>query len=393
MTPIDLATNTAGAPIEVGENPDGIAVTPDGTRAYVTLRGESAVRRINLADDSVGPAIPVAEFPTGIAITPDSSRAYVIAGLQPATPIDLATDTPAAPVEFEGHFLNDVAISPAGDRAWITDESQVSEQLDSIEVPADAIGPTITGLGRPDAIAIVPNQPPHAAFSATPSPVLRGDPVSFDAGASFDPDSSDPIARYEWDFGDGGGTVVGGPTADHTYAFGGTYTVTLTTTDAEGCSTSIVFPGQTALCNGSGVARASHQVQVEPKCVEVTGSATSFVPKYRPARVVPGVRVRLGASSPSRLTVDGTLSWSRRGGGKSSLHRIVTNVQHWRRVRYVIPRKLRKKLPPGLPVTVKLRIAAAPLDETLCPGSAVEKTLHLRVVKVIKGAVQHGRRK
>ena len=392
VVPIDLATNTAGTPIEVGENPEGIAVTPDGTRAYVVLRGEDAIKRINLGDDSVGPPIPVIGSPREIAITPDSSRAYVVGGAAPAMPVDLTTDTAGAAVEFGSQFLNDLAILPSGSRTWITNEGQAGEQLDSIEIPSDVAGPTIPGIENPEAIAIVPNQPPRAAFSISPSPVLRGDPVSFDAGASADTDGGS-VARYEWDFGDGGGTVVGGPAEQHTYSFGGTYTVTLTVTDNEGCSTSLIFPGQTAFCNGSSVARISHQVQVDPKCVAVTGSATSFVPKYRPARVVPGVRARLAASAPSRLTVGAELAWSRGGGGKFGLKKIVTNVQHFRRIRYVIPKKLREKLPLGVPVTLRLRIEAAPLDETLCPGSIVRKNLHLRVVKVIRGAVQRGRPK
>ena len=390
VTPIDLATNTAGAPIEVGPEPDGIAVTPDGTRAYVVLRGLDAVKRIDLATDTVGPAIPVSEGAEEIAITPDSSRAYVLGSNNPVAPIDLATDTPGTPVEAEGSYLDDVAITPDGSRAWLTADSEAGGRLLPIDIPGDALGSSITGLETPRAIAIVPNQPPRAAFSVSPSPVLRGDPVSFDAGASADTDGG-TVARYEWDFGDGGGTVVGGPAEQHTYSFGGTYTVTLTTTDNEGCSTGIVFPGQTAYCNGSSIARVSHQVQVDPKCVEVTGSATSFIPKYRPARVVRGVRVRLSASAPARLTVDTTLAWSRGGGGQFKLKQVVANVQHFRRIRYVLPKKLRKKLPLGIPVTLKMRIAAAPLDESLCPGQVVQKNLHVRVVRVIRGAVQRGR--
>jgi YVTN family beta-propeller protein len=391
VTPIDLTTNTPGTPIEVGPGPAGSAATPDGTGIYVTVSGEDAVRRIDVADDSVGPPIPVGEFPRQIAVTPDSSRAYVVGVNHPAIPIDLATGTPGTPIEAGGDYLEDVAVTPDGTRAWVTASSQVGGRLLPIDVPADSLGESITGLEQPRAIAIVPNQPPHAAFSSSPSPVLRGDPVSFDAGASYDNDGT--VARYEWDFGDGGPPVIAVPDPQHTYAFGGTYTVTLTETDDEGCSVGIVFPGQTAMCNGSGVARVSHQVQVEPKCIEVTPGATSFVPRYRPARVVPGVRVRLAVSSPARLTVDAALRWSRGRGGKRKLKRIVANVQHWRRIRYVIPKKLRRKLPLGLPVKLRLRISAAPLDESLCPGAVVEKTLHVRVVKVIRGAVQHGRRR
>ncbi len=56
-------------------------------------------------------------------------------------------------------------------------------------------------------IAITPNQPPVAAFSA---PVARpGVPVAFDGAASTDPDGS--IARFDWNFGDGQLAAGAGP--------------------------------------------------------------------------------------------------------------------------------------------------------------------------------------
>ncbi len=75
-----------------------------------------------------------------------------------------------------------------------------------------------TGTG-----GVLPNQPPTASFTATGG-VLT---ASVNGSASSDPDGT--IASYAWDFGDGGtGTGV---TADHSYAIGGTYPVTLTVTD------------------------------------------------------------------------------------------------------------------------------------------------------------------
>ena len=35
MTPIATATNTPGTPIQVGQGPRAIAITPDGRTAYV----------------------------------------------------------------------------------------------------------------------------------------------------------------------------------------------------------------------------------------------------------------------------------------------------------------------------------------------------------------------
>ncbi len=71
----------------------------------------------------------------------------------------------------------------------------------------------------------VPNQPPVAAFSSSCSGL----------GCNFTSTSSDPdgsISAYSWTFGDGGVSSAQNP--GHTYAAGGTYTVTLKVTDNRG---------------------------------------------------------------------------------------------------------------------------------------------------------------
>ncbi|MFF1635008.1 LamG-like jellyroll fold domain-containing protein [Leifsonia sp. NPDC058248] len=71
-----------------------------------------------------------------------------------------------------------------------------------------------------------PNQLPTASFTATPN----GLTVGVNGTASNDPDGM--IQSYAWDFGDGGTATT--PTANHTYATGGTYPVKLTVTDNRG---------------------------------------------------------------------------------------------------------------------------------------------------------------
>ena len=78
------------------------------------------------------------------------------------------------------------------------------------------------------------NQPPVAAFTATPTSGLAPLVVSFDAGASADPDGT--ITTYAWSFGD---TTTGtGRTTAHTYSAVGTYTASLTVTDNAGATAS-----------------------------------------------------------------------------------------------------------------------------------------------------------
>jgi prepilin-type N-terminal cleavage/methylation domain-containing protein len=76
------------------------------------------------------------------------------------------------------------------------------------------------------------NQPPSVPC---PSAALSSLTVTFTLAAS-DPDGT--IAQIDWGFGDGTSVSNGGPTQTHTYAAGGTYTVTNTVYDNASSSSS-----------------------------------------------------------------------------------------------------------------------------------------------------------
>ena len=67
------------ATIAVGSDPNAVAVSPSGTRAYVTNSDSSpgSVSVINTATDHVIAAIAVGSDPEGVALSPDGTRAYV----------------------------------------------------------------------------------------------------------------------------------------------------------------------------------------------------------------------------------------------------------------------------------------------------------------------------
>ena len=68
------------------------------------------------------------------------------------------------------------------------------------------------------------NQPPVADFSYTTNEL-----TAYFTDLSTDPDNN--IIAWEWDFGDGGGSML--QNSNHAYATGGTYTVTLKVTDSK----------------------------------------------------------------------------------------------------------------------------------------------------------------
>jgi YVTN family beta-propeller protein len=67
---IDIATNAVIATIPVGAGPIGIAITPDGTRAYVTNEDSNTVSVIDTATNTVVATITVGVHPVAVAITP-----------------------------------------------------------------------------------------------------------------------------------------------------------------------------------------------------------------------------------------------------------------------------------------------------------------------------------
>src|ERR1017187_2373415 len=93
---INAATNTSIASIPVGFNPMGVSVSPDGTKVYITNNSDNpdtantgnTVSVINTATNtvsntitnSVTASITVGTAPNGIAVTPDGTKLYIANG-------------------------------------------------------------------------------------------------------------------------------------------------------------------------------------------------------------------------------------------------------------------------------------------------------------------------
>ena len=112
---IDTATNTVIATIPVGSFPGDVAISPDGTRAYVTNSNSATISVINTATNSVIATIPVGLQVLDIALTPDGTRAYAIGDQgsnRAIIVIDTATNTVIATIPVLGLPFR-IAISPA----------------------------------------------------------------------------------------------------------------------------------------------------------------------------------------------------------------------------------------------------------------------------------------
>ena len=63
--------------IEVGPEPRGVAITADGSTAYVAVGVTNEVARVDLNARKVTGRLPVGREPRGIAFSPDESRLLV----------------------------------------------------------------------------------------------------------------------------------------------------------------------------------------------------------------------------------------------------------------------------------------------------------------------------
>jgi PKD repeat protein len=145
-------------------------------------------------------------------------------------------------------------------------------------------------LQLPVALAITPDQAPHAAF--TENLARAGDTSTFDAANSTVMYGS--INSYKWNFGDGTPTfTTTGDTTTHVFQAPGTYTVTLIEQDSEGTSIPPAFPGTPSswVANGPGqtpyrlsstLAETSQTVTITTTTHPTTSTTTTTTTKTNP---------------------------------------------------------------------------------------------------------------
>jgi YVTN family beta-propeller protein len=267
VVPIDAATRAVGVPIEVGDEPDHLAITPDGSKLYVPNSNSGSVSVIDTASEAVINEVEVGLYPERVVPSPNGGRVYVVDhGYGQISVIDTATDEVLGQPTPVVEAPNGAAITADGSRLLVVGvEPTRAEAIDTATMtPVGA--PPIELDGYPEGIAIVPAQTPVPEFSAVAA--TAGVATTFDAAASHTYDGR--ITRYNWDFGDGTSAADAGPAPTHVYATRGTYRVTLTVSNGQGCP-GFVFTGKTAICAGPSVASVSEQVGVDGPTADAVG--------------------------------------------------------------------------------------------------------------------------
>lgn len=330
-----------------------VAITPDGRYLFAVLRGSGIERFAIEADGSLAPlGTTEVEEPTHLTVSPDGRLLFV--GRTSSGGDGIASFAVGAGGELSeigeatlpsNALIRYFAVSPDGRHLYLPDSN--NGVIDTIAVAAegslsllrtteleqvsgDAVSPdgrflyyelydeargeqgigvaTLAADGTPtptsafaawptgeeERLIFAPGSTPTAAFSAVPA--APGAATSFDAGTSTG------AVRYDWDFGDGTVLEDGGPTPSHVYASPGSYTATLTVTDANGCSSEQIYTGQSTVCPGGAQATAVNTVQIAqpPTPPAVRSPATTSPVGTPPATTSPAPREPATTPRPAK---------------------------------------------------------------------------------------------
>ncbi|MDP9072757.1 MAG: YncE family protein, partial [Actinomycetota bacterium] len=207
VTPIDTTTNVAGATFSVGTFPEDIAVTPIAVppRIYVANQGNASVSVINPSNRTTAEFSVPNSQPSGIAITPDGTQAYVSdIGNGRVYPVDIssgfgvvgtpisvgATPRGIAITKYQAGLATQATASvrPGGS---ISDTATLSNVL----IPTGSVTFTLYG----------PNDPTCSGapvFASTKAPT-RGSPTATAVSDAFVPPAPGTyrwVASYSGDF-------------------------------------------------------------------------------------------------------------------------------------------------------------------------------------------------
>ncbi len=153
---IDPVSNTVIATIAVGSQPNGISVSPDGSRVYVGNEGSSSVSVINTTTNMVVATIPVGTLPLGISVSPDGSKVYVVNnGSSSISVINTATNVVSSTIPLSSASPEYIATNTDGSMLYVTNFQ--SNSVSVVSTASNTVVSAITVGSSPFSIAASPD--------------------------------------------------------------------------------------------------------------------------------------------------------------------------------------------------------------------------------------------
>ena len=153
---INVATNTVTATIAVGSGPEGVSVSPDGSKVYIANYSAATVNVINTATNTVVDTIsPVGSYPRGVSVSPVGNMIYVTNYYVTNSLSVINTVTDISDQITVGTEPVGVSVSPDGNKVYVTNYGG-----NSVSVINTATNTVSTGIAvgtYPQGISISPD--------------------------------------------------------------------------------------------------------------------------------------------------------------------------------------------------------------------------------------------
>lgn len=160
LYPVPVATNVPGTLIPVGHGANHVVITPDSKQAYVGNEDDGTVTPIDLTTDTAGAPIvtgtPTGNDPESLAVTPDGKTVYAagdLGGRYGVVPISTATDTAGTPIALPGAQLGQAQVSQDGKTLWVLGANGF---LDRVSVATGKVLPAIRIRGQLGTLTLTP---------------------------------------------------------------------------------------------------------------------------------------------------------------------------------------------------------------------------------------------
>lgn len=262
-----------------------LSVAPDGRFLFARVSGGSSSGFISFAIGGDGnlqqagdPALVPDSFARLSTMAPDGRHLYLTdTNTNAIHAFAIAPDgSPSVIGSMSIENPESVGVSPDGRYLVYYRGGGSNNALGVASIGADGVPVSLNRevpwtTGEPEPIVFQPQPAPVASFSVKPA--APGQATGFDATASA------RAVRFDWDFGDGTTLANGGPRPTHVYANPGAYTVTLTVTDVNACSTKQVYTGQSTVCPGGSSPRTSATADTLPALSKLKVTPKKFKAK------------------------------------------------------------------------------------------------------------------
>jgi gliding motility-associated-like protein len=288
---ISTATNEVISDYAAGDYPNGVAISPDGSRLYVSSLQPGVITVNNTLTKAVIATIQVGSDPFAISISPDGSRLYV-ANSNKVSVINTSTNKVVSTITSGLNSRYSILVNPTGDLVYLTNGGG------TVAVISTALNKVVRTIyvdrGDPSGLSLSPDGSKLYVVNFTPGTVSVIDVATSTIVATV---SVDLQASSFGNFVTAGAGCNGAPI---------TFTITVNPSNNPSLSSLTMNPGSPLILASSAVGTVNYTTGVDATTSSVTLTPTATYPNS--TITVNGVPVTSGtASAPIPLNSGPTL--------------------------------------------------------------------------------------